>query len=175
LSVDRVAVSPFASLTATFIWRHSMLRPKHTICPLPANRPTPRSRARRRYAVDLCPNFGLRGPSSGGAVGHTILARPHLRWARLALLQGLAGTYSFSKFLRMAVVGSQWQYFTDPPIRPAHGSQPGPQTGRHTLERRGPRRANWRWPRPTTPGSPNSKAWPARLRRASPRHITTST
>jgi hypothetical protein len=27
--------------------------------------------------LDLGPNFGLRGPSSGGAVGHTIFARPH--------------------------------------------------------------------------------------------------
>jgi hypothetical protein len=37
----------------------------------------------------------------------------------------------------MALVGSQWQYFTDPPFRPAHGSQPGAQAGRHALEGQG--------------------------------------
>jgi hypothetical protein len=34
----------------------------------------------------------------------------------------------------MALVGSQWHYFTDPSFRPAHGSQPGAQAGRHALE-----------------------------------------
>ena len=76
----------------------------------------------------------------------------------------------------MALVGSQWPYFTDPPFRPAHGSQPGPQAGRHVLEG-APVRVEriGVGPAQPRPGSPNSESLASpRLRRASPRHITTS-
>ncbi len=63
---------------------------------------------------------------------------PTLRWTCLALSQGLAGIYGFCEVLcRLALVGSQWHYSTDSPFRPAHGSQPGAQAGRHALEGQG--------------------------------------
>ena len=67
------------------------------------------------------------------------MSRPgdHTAIDALALSQGLAGTYGFPNSLRLALVGTQWHYSTDPPFRPAHGSQPGAQAGRHALEGQG--------------------------------------
>jgi hypothetical protein len=80
LSVARAAVSPFAPRTDVLSRSEMQLSFGATACydrntHSEPRRPTGRWRDRGRGGIrlDPDPNFGLSGPSVGGAVGHTIL------------------------------------------------------------------------------------------------------
>jgi hypothetical protein len=62
---------------------------------------------------------------------------PGRRWTCLALLRGLAWLYGPGNSLKVAQDGAQWHYSTASPFRPARGSQPEAQAGRHALNGQG--------------------------------------